>query len=227
MFVELWCTVLFLVTLASPGVEIRILDSVQSKAHSRHVVRNGQAVEIDLRALRLSIVLPSGKVGYADVAMLSEPKTKLFWWFYQTVEQPDDKGILQSPLDALMICVADDKVAGFNLTQAVLSVRDSTSHFSSMDEGQTKVLARIKENAERIEDGSMRWAKRVPLGRALPDFFVLKDSAAPPRGTIREVARMPGQWRLILDGPNTNSAEVILDDDNRVIRATVLPLAGR
>jgi hypothetical protein len=171
MAAKLWCFVLLLVTMGSPGVEIRILNSVQSKAQSPQVVRRGQAVEIELRALRLSIVLPSGKVGYADVTMLSEPKTKLFWWFYQTVEQPDDKGILQSPLDDFIIGVADDKV--------------------------------------------------------LPDFFLLKGSAAPSRARIREVARMPGQWRLILDGPNKNSAEVILGDDYRLIRATVLPSEGR
>lgn len=227
MTVKLWCILLLLVTMGSPSVEIRILNSVQSKAQSPQVVRRGQPVEIELRALRLSIVLPSGKIGYADVTMLSEPKTKLFWWFYQTVEQPDDKGILQSPLDDFIIYVADDKVAGFNLDLSVLSVRDSTSHFLSLDEGQTKVLERIKENAERIEKGSMRWATPVRLGPVLPDFFLLKGSAAPSRARIREVARMPGQWRLILDGPNKNSAEVILGDGYRLIRATVLPSEGR
>lgn len=150
---KLLCLALSMVTMRSPSVEIRIINSVQSQAPSPHVVRNGEPADVELRAVRLSIAFPSGKFGYADATMLYGPKTKLFWWFYQSLERQDDKGILQTPLDDFVVYIANDKVAGFSLDLSVLSVRDSTSHFLSLDDGQNKALERIKEYADRIRKG--------------------------------------------------------------------------
>lgn len=223
MTATLWSIALVSILMQPPAGGIRIVTSAPFRADPAHVLRSGPPVDTQARTLRLSIGFPSGKTGYADVAILYEPGTRLVWWFYQGVERPDDPGILQSPLGGFVLYVADGKVAGFTLQGSVLWVRDSTSRAASLDEGQAGVLERIKENAERIEKGTMQWGRSIRLGSSLPDFFLLKGSAGPAHGTIREVGRTPGGWRLLLDGPNGTSAEVMLDDEYRLVRAAVLP----
>jgi hypothetical protein len=217
--------VLVSILLQSAAGEIRIISSAQARAEAVRIIRDGAPAETESRTLRLAIGLPSGKTAYGDITILYESSTGLMWWFYQGVERLDDSGLLQSPLGGFVVRASDGKVAGFSLYQSVLWIRDSTAHVSSLDDGQAAVLARMKDNAERIEKGTMQWGRSIRLGPTLPDFFLLKGSAAPARGTIREIVKTPGGWRLLLDGPNKNSAEVILDDEYNLIRASVLPSA--
>lgn len=202
---------------------IRIVSSAPPAVTPARVVRAGAPIDTQSRTLRLSIPFPSGKAGYGDVTILFEPTSKLLWWFFEGIERADDPGLFKSPFGGFVLGVADDKIAGFTVDGSVLWIRDSTAHVPNLDGGQADVLARIKENAARIDKGTMEWGRSIPLGSALPDFFLLKGSAGPAHATIRQVSRTPGQWRLLLDGPNKNSAEVILDDEYKVIRATVLP----
>jgi hypothetical protein len=80
--------------------------------------------------------------------------------------------------------------------------------------------------AQEIETGTGAASSReINVGAALgSDFLALKGSASPfPEPKIREVARRNGQWHLIFDGPNKDSAELVLSDDYRVIRVNRLP----
>jgi len=225
MIMSVFCATLLLNAMELHPVQVQVVESIQGTTQPTQVVKDGRPVEVELRAARLSIAFPSGKVGYADVRMLYEPRTKLFWWTYQTIEP--NGPVLRASLDDFAVYLTDSKIVAFNLFMSALSVRDSMSHFLSLDEGQTKILERIRENAERIENGSMTWARTIRLGPALPDFLLLKGSAAPPHAKVREVTKAPGEWRLILDGPNKNSAEVVLSDEYDLLRATVLPSEGR
>lgn len=225
MMISIFCAALLLNAMELHPVQVQIVESIQATTQPTHVVKDGRPVQVELRAARLSIAFPSGKMGQADIRMLYEPRTKLFWWTYRTVEPNGPE--LRASLDDFAVYVTDGRVVAFNLFLSALSVRDSTSHFLSLDEGQTKVLDRIRQNAERIEKGSMTWSRTIRLGPALPDFLLLKGSAAPPHATIREVTKSPGEWRLILDGPNKNAAEVVLTDEYDLLRATVLPSEGR
>jgi len=61
-----------------------------------------------------------------------------------------------------------------------------------------------------------------------PSFLILKGSASPfPEPKIREISTRDGEWRIILDGPNKDAAEVVMSDDYQVVRAARLPAQER
>jgi hypothetical protein len=60
------------------------------------------------------------------------------------------------------------------------------------------------------------------------EFLVLKGSAVPfPQPKIGEITKKDGQWQLVFDGPNKDSAEAVLGDDYRVISAARVPSSER
>jgi hypothetical protein len=80
MIISVFCATHLLNAMEVSPVQVQVVESIQGTTQPTQVVRDGRQVEVELRAARVSIAFPSGKVGYADVGMLYEPRTKLFWW---------------------------------------------------------------------------------------------------------------------------------------------------
>ena len=79
-------------------------------------------------------------------------------------------------------------------------------------------MAELQKQTEPSED------HMVDLYKALgPDFLDLKYSATAGETTIRSVAWKKGKWRLLFDGPNKDTAEVVLNDTYEIVRVTRIP----
>ena len=85
-------------------------------------------------------------------------------------------------------------------------------------------MTTLKKKSREIQLGTIEWFHGVNVAKALgPNFLILKGSASPfPEPKIREVSKRDGEWHIILDGPNDDSAEVVMSDDYQVISATRL-----
>lgn len=183
------------------------------------VATNAGPVQADLREARVALQFPSGKIGFAHVTILYEPKSRLFWWRYQTIESE------MSLPEKFLIYIDQDRVVAFSFSRPNLWVRESTAHCSSLNDAEAKVLTEIRGRVVEIERGTVQWARPINIGRMLgSDFLALKGSASPfPQPTLREIHKREGQWHVILDGPNRDTGEVVLDDKFELISATVLP----
>jgi hypothetical protein len=64
------------------------LQTVEGSLHSKsiQVTKDGQRVQAELQNVQLTIPFPNGKIGQADIVMLHEPQSGLFWWRYQAIE---------------------------------------------------------------------------------------------------------------------------------------------
>jgi hypothetical protein len=216
---------LLLTNLASVKSGVQIMDgTVQSK--SVQLLIDGKPVQVELRKARVAIRFPSGNTGQADVTMLYEPQSRLFWWDYYQVPRLDQPSTdIAELLAKSRFFVTQDSIDRFAFSRPTLRIRQCSEHYSNLDEGQAKTLTEINNNAGEIEKGRWNWFREINLAKALGfDFMHLKGSASPfPEPKLREVTRRDGEWHLTFDGPNKDSAEVVLGDDYQVVSVNRSP----
>jgi hypothetical protein len=183
---------------------------------------NGHSVE--LRKFRSPIQFPSGKTKFADITMVFETRTGLFWWDYYQPTGPDfSTRSIAEMLSRDKFYIGAGRIARFALSGSDLRIRQCAERYQSIEDGQAHALREIRANAANIEQNSWHWFHLIDLvtAKALErEFMMLTGSASPlPEPKIREVARKNGAWQLIIDGPNKDTAEVVLNDAYEVVRA--------
>jgi len=192
------------------------------------VMKDGKPVNVDVRQEEVSIGLPNGSTSTADVILLREPKSGLFWWRFQGLS-PGQHLTKPALYGDYVVYISAGKVFGFTFAQPSLWIRESGQHYSGLDQGEAAVLDEIKSKVGEIQvrsGGAYFGDRSVNLGRTLAsDFLHLRNSASPfPQARIRSVSRSNGTWHLILDGPNKDTAEAVLSDDYQIISTTYFPL---
>ncbi len=211
------------------GTELQTVEgALQSK--SIQVTKDGQRVQAELQNVQLTIPFPNGKIGQADIVMLHEPQSGLFWWRYQAIEPGHFASTwAEDFLSSYKVYITEDKIVVFTFSRPFVWVRESSEHCSTLAEGQASVLATLKNKSREIQSGTIVWFHGVNVAKALgPSFLILKGSASPfPEPKIREISKRDGEWRIILDGPNKDAAEVVMSDDYQVVSAARLPAQER
>lgn len=189
------------------------------------VLADGGPVDVELRTLRVTIPFPSDENRQADIVMLYEPTSQLFWWSYYPVSEPDrSPRRLDEMLSGSKFFVTATKIISFHFSRPDLRIRECAERYSSIEEGQAKAFAELKSKAGELRKGRWIWYHEVNVGKALGDFLLLKGSAFTfPEASLREITRKDGRWHIIFDGPNKDTAEVVLDDKFELVSAAVLP----
>lgn len=198
------------------------------QSSSMQVMKNGQPVQLDLQDIHVTKLASESKSGKAEVILLHEPRSGLFWWTYQMLDPTQSSEGIAAFQSTFIICITEAKIVVFNFSKPFVWVRESTEHYSTIEEGRNGVLATLKKTSKEIESGSVEWFRGTNVAKAVGnDFLNLKGSASPfPGPKLREVIRKNGQWHLTLDGPNKDSAEVVLGEDYQLISAVRLPDRG-
>jgi hypothetical protein len=208
---------------SSQVAHVRIV-SGSARSKPIHLVEDGRQISLEAREVQLSISFPSGKTGAANVLMLYEPRNRFFWWTYENGQGVSPGGITDRFFSQSMIYVTEAKIVGFT-GGAFLEVRELAERRANMEDGQSSVLATIENSRGEIEGGELRGYLHVNLAKSLPsDFVHLRGNAAPlPLPKLREVSMRNGKWQVVLDGPNGDSAVVLLDDNYNVVSAKTQP----
>src|SRR6185295_7702161 len=219
----------FLVIVNSPICDPRP-QSIEGRirSSSMQVMKNDQPVQLDLQEMQVTIPFADSKSGKAEIVILHEPRSGLFWWGYQTLDASqsgEGSATFQSPS---IVCVTEEKIVVFKFSRPFVWVRESTEHYPTIDEGRNRVLATLKKISKEIETGSVEWFRGINVTKAVGvDFFHLKGSASPfPGPKLKEAIRKNGQWHLTLDGPNKDSAELVLGEDYQLISTVRSPGRG-
>jgi hypothetical protein len=211
-------------SLASTKHEVQIVDGTMQSKRTQ-VLEDGQPVQVDLRKMRVTIKFPSGKTRQADITMLHEPRHGLFWWDYYEVPEQDQPSTDVAELTVKSkFYIIENKIVAFTFSRS-LWIRECVERHSSMNDGQAKVFSEIESKAGEIEKGQWEWFHEINVAKVLGfDFFHLKGSASPfPEPRLREVTRKGAEWHLTFDGPNKDSAEVVLGDDYQVVSVNRSP----
>lgn len=187
--------------------------------------RDGQQARVNLQVERTPLSFPSGKAGQVDLVMLYDPESRLFWWQYRTIDPGQPPAAGDEPLAGSVVYVTGDKLVVFNFSVPFVWVRESSERYPSLAEGRAGAQAALRKMSGQIERGGDELFRTINVGKAVgSDFLHLAgDASSSPEPKLREVSRKDGRWHLILDGPNKDSAEVVLSDDYQLVEARRLP----
>ena len=102
---------------------------------------------------------------------------------------------------------------------ARILIRESSEHYSSLDEGQTNVFHVLGDKREDLQAGRfLHEYKEVAflgLGR---DFIDSKYETINRGLKLKDVSRAGARWQIIEEGPNGGSATIALDEKYQVIK---------
>lgn len=191
----------------------------------RTITIDGRSVELDEESFQASVALPGSPTpGQIDVIMLYDPSRGLLWWHY-LLGEPGQAGEIDRFVTNSVFYVLNSKIVCFMFQSRSLWVGESTAHYSSLAEGRARVLATIKSRLEEISTGRLSVFRKVDLGRTLPfTFYELNGNSNPIVGpAVRTVSRVDGHWQVTVNGPNGDSAVVVLSDKYDVMNAHILP----
>ena len=189
----------------------------------------------ELVALAQPILMgsPNGQRLHGYLMALAHPRTRVFWWTYQSVEGSvaPAGGWLSWWLHAGAIYADDNRIARFSsVNRRGLWLRESTEVADSLDEG----LARAKEAIQWVAPeffGAGGWYllnQKVALAPVLRwadhAFFLLPLHAEGLLdASIVHIERSPREWRFVLHGGNPAhpSARLVLGNDGSAISFAV------
>lgn len=182
-------------------------------------------VQVTLQQTRIKIQHSSSRTDTADLFLIYEPQSRLFWWQYQMIYPNSPTSTIEGSLSDLALYINGGKIVAFTLSSGHVWVRESTERCSNIAEGQERALAIVARKKREIETGEIEWFRGISIAKAVGlDFFRLKNTASPyPEPKIKEVSIKEGMWRLLLEGPNKDSAEILLGPNYSLISATRLP----
>jgi hypothetical protein len=189
------------------------VDHETMAARSDEGARELEAREILVEAP--SAAFASDVAERGEILLLFDPGTKLFWWRYQTSMRGAPGGILRRDRQSARFYVGSDRIVGFLFLSPSLWFRESFEHLSSLDQGESNVLALLAANRASLVAGQVELFRELNLHSHIDveGFFHSRRDASPwhkPR--LREVARDKRGWRIELEGSNGEPAEVWLND---------------
>lgn len=182
-------------------------------------------LSLDTRSAELRISFPSGKLAYQLINMAYDPSSRLFLWRYTDIEPGSKLADVQKLQEAYNLQLTRDKIVGFTCSWSTVSIVESGDRFASMEEGQSNIIRSIKSNPQATRNAWHQLLHQIDLRPLLGnDFVLLRGSASPfPMPTLRDVKRKDGQWELLFDGPNKDSAKITLSDDYRILGVKHFP----
>jgi hypothetical protein len=190
----------------------------QSKEDQTVQAEGGRAgTKLEVRALSLKLVFPSGSTGYGQLISLFEPRGGHFWWTYRARDSTTSSSELSAFLRDHYIYLEADKVVVFSLLSPPPSiwVRESHARHKSVERAHGSALALLDASLSKIERGSAEWFRQINLAGSLgSDFFLQPGSVIPLLDArILEVAREDSYWVIRLQGSKAQTAIVTLRSD--------------
>ena len=165
------------------------------------------------------------KSGQDIVVALFEPKSGLFWWEYQRLDEKSAdyaKDRLTHLLKQYRVAMEAERIVSFRLEGSRLYIRDSTEKVSSFEQGLQSVVSMMEQNLKDIHGDPLQGRLTIPLASVLgKDFFHGSKFVAQWRPSTLVDAKSAGsKWLVDLEGPDGERARVTVGDDYKVEGAT-------
>lgn len=218
--------ILLLLVAVGPMTKGFQTEIVQGSIQSKQLIirRDRTDVQIERRSFQAKIDLGNGQTGKANILIVYESKSGLFWWRY-ILGEPGEVGSFDHFVAHSVFSITDNKIVCFNFDARTLRVAESAFRFSSLAEGQAKVLERLESERGKVSAAKLDSLREVAIGKSLPfTFYSLNGNSNFMLGPkLREVSFANPGWQVTLDGPNGDGAIVLLNDNYEVISSRVIP----
>ena len=220
--IELVCFFFLTAALSFPESDVQVVPgSVKSGSF---VVRNlSGKTPVESRVLQVQVELSNHNTAILNVLMLYDPRSKLFWWQADPIPSIHQTTSISQmlPHNSLIFLTRSKFVMFWNGwgSAARILIRESSEHYSSLDEGQTNVFHVLGDKREDLQAGRfLHEYKEVAflgLGR---DFIDSKYEAVNRGLKLKDVSRVGARWQIIEESPNGGSATIVLDGKYQVIK---------
>jgi hypothetical protein len=200
--------------LAAQAATVRIRDRSASPRTAR-VLKQGQPIHIPAMEMQVAI---GSDASLAEILMVHDPQTGLFLWRYQEHDPDIPGGILERFEKDAAVVAKEDKLVEFQFLGATLWVRESTERYSTMSEGEAALISRIERYGADISHVVLQSYQEINLAQALrADFLLDRSNPDPSRAPkLREASASGSKWRVVLDGPNGDTAIINLGEKYQV-----------
>src|SRR5579872_3475822 len=134
---------LFFLALAQ-AANVHIVDG-SARSKMVRLVKHGQRVLISAEEIQVDLGPspdPDAAVT-ADILMLHDPQTGLFFWRYQDSDPEHPGSIIERFETDSALYAKDDKLVEFLYLGASLWVRESTEKYSTMSDARAALMSRI------------------------------------------------------------------------------------
>jgi hypothetical protein len=208
------CLALVLGAIAAQAATVHIREH-SAGPRTAHVLKQGQRIEIPAVEMQVAI---GSDANLADILLLHDPQTGLFLWRYQESD-PDNPGSILERFEKESVLVAkEDKLVEFLFLGATLWVQESTENYATMSDARAAVISRMERYGADISHVVQQSYQEISLAQVLgPDFLRDRQNPDPARAPkLREVSAPGAKWRLVLDGPNGDTAVVTLGEKYQV-----------
>ena len=164
----------------------------------------------------VDITLAKGRVRGA-IAVFFEPQSRLFSWVFGFADAGSRANLLGHHRKNSLLFLGNDKLVFFTVREQSLAVRISAEHAASLDDAVSKAAASAEARKAELVKPEVLFrgpdlAAYVSLKEIGPDFFVLKNSAAPaPPPQVIGASFANGNWEVTLRGPNNDRVVLTLD----------------
>lgn len=199
---------------------VKVTDGID-KRHSLRAKRAVGAIDLETRAVRLSLALPDGKKGEQVVFVVREPKTGLYCWEHQWLD-PSAPSYRRDSVPQFFsnftFYFLEGALIDFQLNGKNLLVRECHEQQPSFEKALENIIAAIERNVDSLYADPVKGRVDVPLGRPVgADFFSGTKLVAQWRPSkLTDVSRTNGQWSIVIEGPDGERATVILGQDYKV-----------
>jgi len=183
-----------------------------------------QKIKIEMKDVQVRITAPSGAVKVVEILALYDPQTKLFSWTFQHVDQASPGQLAKTFSSEAVLYRTSTELIAFH-GGLYLQITASSNHAANLSEGLRQVVVGLDEGRIKVDTDLPNGTILLNLGKELsPSFVHLRNSPAVfPLPKLRGVTKSDNRWRVVLDGPNGDSAVLILNDKYEVISSEVLP----
>src|SRR5882762_2196717 len=185
--------------------------------------QDGRRIRIEMKDVQGRISAPSGTASVVEVLALYDPHSKLFWWTHQYGDQAHPGELARRFLAESVVYLSSTELVAFR-GGLFLRITPSSQPYPSLRDGLLHVFTVLDERRTKMEQEWADGSILVNLGKVLsPSFIHLRNSSAPfPLPKLRTVTRSGNQWRIVLDGPNGDSAIVTLNEKYAATRSEVV-----
>lgn len=198
------------------------------KSGTFKVKKGADGVTVESREFEVQVELSKGTVK-RYVSVLYDPTSRLLWWNTDSTDAIAARGRLGAsvllPRDSA-ICLTESKFVlfwnGWSSGGRIL-IRESNDRFPGLDEGVAFVLSSLEAKRGDIESGRFLHEYREVQFPNLDDDFLFARNVANPVGpTLGGVKRIGNEWHITENSPNGGSALIVLDDEYKVLKTTIL-----
>jgi hypothetical protein len=164
----------------------------------------------------VDITLAKGRVRGA-VVVFFEPKTRLFSWVFAFAGDGSRPDLLGRYRQSSLLYLVDEQLVFFTVREQSLAVRISTERAASLSDAVSKAVASAEARKSELVKPELLFrgpdlAAYVSLKEIEPDFFLLKNNAAPaPPLEVIAASFADGKWEVTLKGPNKDRVVLTLD----------------